>query len=440
MFDFEGENAKLAGHRENQETDLIPYLLIAGFLVGFCMIANRLASTILTAPMVFLGFGAAVALADMLPENGTEETLHTVAEIALIVLLFLDAAQIDQKALLKRRVWPARMLAIGLPLAFLLGTALGLLLFPGWPLAAVALAAAILVPTDAALGQPVVTNNSVPERSRRALTVESGLNDGLALPLVLLMASLAASAASAPQEGWLAFGVKQIVLGPIVGGLVGLAGGTVLLWAKRSRSTSDVYEGIGALALAAFAYLSATLVGGNGFISAFAAGLGFGAVVQGQCKFVYEFTEGEGQLLSWTAFFLLGAVLVPEAIAHLTVEMVLFILGSLLLVRPLAIWLSLVGTDASTSTRLFFGWFGPRGLATALFALVVIDQLDHGLGEAILHLAVNAVWISAVLHGVTAAPGAKVYAARIKAQAAKVEMMPIENSTDAYEAQSKRKT
>ena len=148
------------------------------------MVANRFANSIVTAPMVFLGFGALVAQTGMLPEEGTEAALHVVAEIALIVLLFLDAAQIDQKTLLKRSVWPARMLAIGLPLGFIFGTALGWLLMPGWPLAVVALAAAILVPTDAALGQPVVTNPDVPERPRRALTVESGLNDGLALPLV----------------------------------------------------------------------------------------------------------------------------------------------------------------------------------------------------------------------------------------------------------------
>ena len=177
---------------------------------------------------------------------------------------------------------------------------------------------------------------------------------------------------------------------------------------RGQRLTST--RGIGALALAASAYLAATLVGGNGFIAAFTAGLGFGAVVRGRCAFVYEFTEGEGQLLSWAAFFLLGAVLVPEAAAHLTWETALLILGSLFLVRPVAIWLSLVGTDAPPATRLFFGWFGPRGLATALFALLVIEQLEHGLGEKVLHIAINAVWISAVLHGLSAAYGAKLYA------------------------------
>lgn len=416
---------------------MLGYLTIAGFIVAFCMVANRLSSSIVTAPMVFLAFGALIAQTGLVPREGTEATLHLVAEIALIILLFLDAAQIDQAALLKRNVWPARMLVIGLPLGFALGTAAGWLLLPGWPLAAVALAAAILVPTDAALGQPVVTNKDVPERPRRALTVESGLNDGLALPLVLLTAALTAPGAMAPDGGWPAFIAKQLALGPVVGLAVGFLGGRILLMAKRADATSEVYEGIGALALAASAYLGAQLVGGNGFISAFAAGLGFGAVVRGRCAFVFEFTEGEGQLLSWAAFLLLGAVLVPEAVAALTPQSAALILASLFIIRPLAIWLSLAGTDATPSTRLFFGWFGPRGLATALFALLVVDQLEHAMGEDILHLAINAVWISAVLHGLTAAPGARWYARRVRSTGARAEMEPVDASTEAFEKRMK---
>ncbi|MEM8881065.1 MAG: cation:proton antiporter [Pseudomonadota bacterium] len=384
-------------------------LAVATFVMGFSMIANRLSGTIITAPMVFLGFGAAFGQFGMLPDPAGETALHLAAEAALIILLFLDAAQIDQKALFQRSVWPLRMLAIGLPLGFLIGIVAGVILLPDWPFALIALVAAILVPTDAALGQAVVTNHAVPERARRALTVESGMNDGLALPLILVVAAFAAPGSMAPPGGWALFAVLQVTLGPLIGGAMGWGAGHVLLWAKRTGATSDVFEGIGALALAVAAYLGATQIGGNGFIGAFAAGLGFGMVVGDRCKFVFEFTEGEGQLLSWTAFFLLGAVLVPPAIADLTWTMFGLILASLVIVRPLAIWFSLIGTDADIRTRLFFGWFGPRGLATALFALLVAEQLGHDWGEAVLHLAVNAVWISAILHGVTARFGATIF-------------------------------
>lgn len=385
------------------------FLIVCMVTVGYSMIAKRLSSSVLTAPMIFIFVGVILSLTGLLSEHDMEVLLHPVAEVALVILLFLDAAQIDLVALRKRHVWPIRMLLIGLPASIALGSLVGAILFPAWPFAAIALAAAILAPTDAALGQAVVTNPNVPLRPRRALTVESGLNDGLALPIVLFFASLTAAESTANGGEWLIFGAKQILLGPLVGVLFGAVGGWILLRAKAHGTTSEIYEGVGALALAGAAYLAATEVGGNGFISAFAAGLAFGGVVKGACQFIFEFTESEGQLLSWAAFLLLGAALVPEAIMNLTWQMLALILLSLFVVRPLAIWLSLIGTDAAPITRLFFGWFGPRGLATALFALLVVEQISHEYGEQILHIAVNAVWISALLHGFSAAPAAKWY-------------------------------
>lgn len=378
--------------------------------------------------MVFLALGYFLSTTGYFSHQEMENALHLVAEVALVLLLFLDAAQLNLTALRNRHVWPVRMLVIGLPLTIALGTLAAFPFLPGWPLVAVALVASILAPTDAALGQAVVTNPVVPERVRRALTVESGLNDGLALLAVLLFASLAAEAMEGEQTNWLIFGAKQLLLGPVVGIVAGLAGGKLLLLANERNLTSETFEGIAALALAGTAYLGATQIGGNGFIAAFVAGLCFGSVVKGACQFVYDFTESEGQLLTWSAFFLLGLVLVPDALHHLTLASLAIILVSLFVVRPLAIWLSLLGTDASPVTRLFFGWFGPRGLATALFALLILEQVTHDLAEPVLALAVNAVWISALLHGLSAAPAAKWYAAKVNAMGACPETDKIESS------------
>ncbi len=343
-------------------------------------------------------------------------------------MLFFDAAQTDLSALRRRHVWPVRMLLIGLPLAIILGTLAAWFLFPAWPVVALALVASILAPTDAALGQAVVTNPIVPMRVRRALTVESGLNDGIALIAVLLFASLTAEELGQNGVDWLLFGIKQLTLGPLVGGAVGLIGGFVLLFAKKHNLTSNIYEGVGALALAGTAYLVADIIGGNGFIAAFVAGLCFGAVVKDACKFVFEFTESEGQLLTLGAFFLLGLALVPEAIDALSLDIFVLILVSLFIVRPIAVWASLLGTDASKTTRLFFGWFGPRGLATALFALLVVGQSEHQYAETILVVAINAVWMSALLHGVSAAPAARWYASRIAVKGDCAEMQAVEVS------------
>lgn len=410
------------------ETMTVGLLIIALCTLAFALVAKRLSSTIVTAPMLFIALGALLATTGLVQHEQAESALHLVAEIALIVLLFLDAAQINLQVLRKRHVWPVRMLVLGLPLAILLGTLAAWALLPTWPLVALALIAAILAPTDAALGQAVVTNAIVPARSRRALTVESGLNDGLALPIVLLFASLTAQVMKQDATNWLLFAAGQLILGPVVGVVAGLLGGRALLAVKQRGWTARAYEGAGALSLAGGTYLAATLVGGNGFIAAFVAGLSFGHVVQGQCPFVYEFTESEGQLLSWAAFLLLGLAVVPQAVSQMDGTMLAIILASLFVVRPLAVWLSLLGTDAAGITRLFFGWFGPRGLATALFALLVVEQIDRELGEWILMLAVNTVWISALLHGVSAAPGARWYAARIRAKGECAEIEHVEQS------------
>ena len=403
-------------------------LIVAIFTVGFAMIAKRLSSTVLTAPMLFIAFGYLLSQTGLMPHGEVESALHIVAEVALILLLFLDAAQIDLAALRKRHVWPTRMLLIGLPLSIVLGTLAAWPFLPEWPIFALALVASILAPTDAALGQAVVTNSVVPDRARRALTVESGINDGLALPAVLLFASLTAEMTDQDSTNWLLFGAKQLVLGPIVGIAAGLLGGLALLRAHERGLTADTFGGIGAIALAGTAYLGATQIGGNGFIAAFVAGLCFGNVLKGKCSFVYEFTESEGQLLAWGAFFMLGMALLPDALSHLTWATAGIIAVSLFLVRPVAVWISLIGTDASPTSRLFFGWFGPRGLATALFALLIVQKIDHAYAEAILALAVNAVWISALLHGLSAVPGAKWYARRVAAMGDCAETTPIEMS------------
>ena len=147
-------------------TGLLIILLVT---VAFSMVAKRLSGTVVTAPMVFLALGGLLFLTDLLPHQEAEKMLHLVAEIALIVLLFFDAAQMDLNSLRNRHVWPVRMLIIGLPLTIVLGTLAAIPFLPGWPLVAVALLASILAPTDAALGQAVVTNPIVPDRVRKSV-------------------------------------------------------------------------------------------------------------------------------------------------------------------------------------------------------------------------------------------------------------------------------
>ena len=401
-------------------------ILATGFV--FAMLAARITRAYVTAPMVFLAVGLAFSEAGVVGHEQARELLHVVAEVALVVLLFLDAAQIDFKALRRHQNWPARMLVLGLPLAVVIGAVANMAIFPEWPLLVCALIAALLAPTDAALGQAVISNPLVPERVRNGITVESGLNDGLALPLILLLASLVVGMDERSGTDWALFGIEQVVFGAVAGIVIGMAGALLLLFCKARRLTSETYEGVGAIALAGSAYAFALVVGGNGFISAFVAGLAFGSQVRGKCKFVYEFVESDGQLLVWMAFFLLGVALLPGALAALDLRIALAIFVSLVVVRPLAVWLALTKSEASGLTRLFFGWFGPRGLATALFALLVVEEVGEPWSATVLAVAINAVWISALLHGVSAAPAAKAYARATEAMGDSAENMEMPES------------
>lgn len=372
----------------------------------FALVAARLSQSIITPPMFAIAAGLALALGwgDQMAE--IEHRLHIIAEITLVIVLFSDASLLKHRSLRQSAVLPSRMLIIGLPLAIGFGFVVNRLLLPDWPVWELALLAAILAPTDAALGQAVVTNPRVPERLRNALTVESGANDGLALPAVLLFASLSlGSEAEAAPQSWGMFALMQIGLGSLIGLLVGGIGGRLMNRALRHGLTNDSFEGIGMLALASLAYLLSTELGGNGFLATFAGGLAFGATFHRRSRFVLEFMETEGQLLVLCTFVLLGIVVAP-VLQHMPPLNWLTLIGlSLFVVRPLAIWISLLGTRTRLSERLFMGWFGPRGLATALFAMLVLQDFE-GLshGPQILLICFLTVLISAVLHGVSAAP------------------------------------
>ena len=386
-------------------------LIILFSVMTYSMLAKSLSTSVVTAPMVFLGVGYGMYHLGYITTVNSEEVLHLIAEIALIVLLFLDASQINLRRLKKQNAWPLRMLLIGLPLSIVLGTLVGFLFFPEWPWVLVALVAAILAPTDAALGEAVVSNKAVPKNERQSLTVESGLNDGLALPVILFFASLMAmkTASDGNELTWVWYSISQVGVGILVGVVMGFSSAKMFLFGESKQLTSNIYEGISVLALTGASYIFASILGGNGFISAFVAGLTFGNMVKGHCRFIYQFTESEGQMLVWAAFTVIGLGLMPSAIEHLNWQIAGYIFASLFIVRPVAIYLSLLGTRSKPITRLFMGWFGPRGLATALFALMVSKQLVGEYSHAVLVVAINAVWLSTLLHGITAAPLAKRY-------------------------------
>ncbi|MCV6597231.1 MAG: cation:proton antiporter [Mangrovicoccus sp.] len=381
-------------------------IALLGLIFAYALIGKRLENSVITAPMIFLVGGYLCAKSGLIHYEEADEMLNIIAEVALVVLLFADAAMINPRGLLREAAKPARMLLVGLPIMIGLGWVVGMVFLPGWPVWEMALLAALLAPTDAALGQSVVTNPRVPETMRRSLIAESGLNDGFALPFVIFFACIAAG--ETPHEiptSWSVFVGEQLGFGVLAGVLTGGIGGWLLLRAERHGLSSPYLGGLAVLALAGLAYLLAHEIHGNGFIAAFTGGLIFGEIMHNRRRFLFEFIETEGQLLSIVAFFSIGALLLPGTLAALTPAIILLVLSSIFVLRPVAIWVSLMGSKTSPTERLFYGWFGPRGLATALFALLVLGNF-HGIEqrEGLLAAAAFAVIASTFLHGATAAP------------------------------------
>ena len=252
--------------------DLLSLAVIAGGLLLYSLISGRLEGTIITAPLVFIGFGFAVGPGGLNVANVDvgHSAIHVVAELTLILVLFTDAARIDLDRVWRDHNLPVRLLIIGLPITIVAGTFIAAMLFPAFSIWEAALLAALLAPTDAALGQSVVSAKAVPVRIRQAINVESGLNDGIVLPAVIILAAFACAENDATQASdWVRFGLLQITLGPLAGVVLGYIGAKFLDGAGERGWATTSFQGIGILSLAILAFVAAELIGGNGFIAAF---------------------------------------------------------------------------------------------------------------------------------------------------------------------------
>lgn len=396
--------------------DTLGFAAIAAGIIFFGLFAKRLETTVITAPLAFAAFGliigdSGLGWAHLKFENGF---IHTLAELTLILVLFSDAARIDLRELRKDHNLPVRMLLIGMPLTMILGTAVALVLPLGFSFWEAALLAAILAPTDAALGQAVISSRFVPARIRQTLNIESGLNDGIALPFVLTFAFLAgATDAAGSEQSLLLFGAKQLILGPLAGIVVGGVGAWLLALAIKRDWTTEIYEGAAILGLAFLAYSGAELIGGNGFIAAFVSGLVFGNAARNRCGFIFQFAEAEGNFLVLITFLIFGAAILPTAFGQLDWVILLYAALSLTVIRMIPVAISLIGSGVQRSTTLFLGWFGPRGLASILFALFVLEEVPVPAGARIAIITVVTVTVSIILHGLSAAPMSRRYAARV---------------------------
>ena len=387
---------------------MAPFAALVAVVLAWGLISERLARYSITLPIVLVAMGAVLSATQVVVVELDSEAVRILVELALSILLFADATEITARWLRSAGRLPLRMLALGFPLTVAAGFAAGYFLLPGLSVWIVALLAAALAATDAALASPVIMDERIPRRLRRIIDVESGLNDGLATPLVLFF--LAGAVASGGPEGSqapLVHALVELAIGVAVGVVIGAAGARLLLFARRTSWSSVAGERLAVLALPVLTYLAAVALGGNGFVAGFVAGIAAGTVGREEvAEERLQLTNDVGTLVSAAVWFVFGS-LIPRVVAlGISWNVVLYAVLSLTIVRMVPVALALVRSGLGTREVLFLGWIGPRGLASILFGLIAIEELhEHGLTTAadlVAEVIVVTVGLSVLLHGLTA--------------------------------------
>lgn len=381
--------------------------ILAGIVFLYTLIAKRIENSSISGPIVYVLLGIALGTKglNLIGELTDANDLRFLADITLALILFSDAAHSNISVLKQKLFYPKRMLLLGLPGAIFLGFVVAAVLFDVLSLLEAAILATILGATDAALGKAVITNEKVPEEIREGLNVESGLNDGLCVPILLLLLAMATSGsgeALSTGESLLIF-VEELGIGLIIGLSMAYIGAKLLQWRANNNGLSEVWTQltVGALALCCFG-VTQTLHG-SGYVAAFSGGLLFGYLAERHTHTLVLTTESIAELLAMLTWILFGAAVVGEIYEAFTVSMIVYALLSLTVIRMLPIYLSYIKTDVPASQRLFMGWFGPRGLASIVFTIILLDaNLENG--EFIALTVALTVILSLVLHGITAKP------------------------------------
>ena len=389
-------------------------IFFALLILAFGLFSRLAERHSITGPMFFMTVGIlasplALNLFDVTPEL---QPITLVAELALTLVLFTDASLIDLRVLrdAPSRI-PVRLLAIGLPLTMAFGTGLGVTMFDTGSIWVVVLMALILSPTDAALGQAVVKSEAVPNRIRQSISVESGLNDGIALPPILFCLAVLGGGGEGHGGGLLGFMSRQVTLGPLVGVAVGYFGGKLIEQMSRRDWMEETFQRLSVLPLAILAYAFAETVGGNGFIAAFSAGIGLrlGTTTTEIRHRMQEFGETEGTQLILVVFLIFGLAMVPAVVSYWGWTELAYALASLTVLRMIPVAVCLLGAKLDWQSIAFIGWFGPRGIASVLYLLMALASIGFAGYERIMSVIVLTVVISVYAHGISAVPLSRRY-------------------------------
>ncbi len=391
------------------EADTI--LILGVVMVLFAAVARRIDSTPVSGPMIFVAVGLLLGNGGLgwLDAELSNGAITGLVEATLAVVLFADASRVDLANLRRHWTLPGRLLAVGLPLAMALGTLVAMALMGNLNWEGAILVGIMLAPTDAALGQAVVTDRSVPVYVRQGLNVESGLNDGLAFPVFeagITVALVGLGGVDAVDATWTL--VREVAFGALAGIAVGMVCGPLLSWARANGWTGKHWHGIATLGIAAAAYGLALAVGGNGFIATFAAGLAYRPAVD--LPMADDVSHDVAELFTMLAFVVFGAVVLGPNLGAFDWTMLLYAVLSLTVIRGVAVAVSLLGSGSRAPTVAFIGWFGPRGIASVLYSFLLLEEATEvPIVGKVVDVVMLTVALSVLLHGMTASPLARAY-------------------------------
>lgn len=394
--------------------------ILAAFVFLYSVISGRMDRTVFNGAIVFTTFGLIFGPLGFgfLALDVDAEVLRTLAELTLALVLFTDAANANLRELKHSFHIPQKLLLIGLPLTILLGFLAGVLVFDGLGLLEIAIIATMLAPTDAALGKSVVSNQAVPSNIREGLNVESGLNDGICVPILFILLAFAANTTGEGGSPMLALKliVEAIGIGVAVGAGLTFLGVRVLGRCAELGWVTDSWRQLPVPALAVTCFAVAQWLGGSGFIACFVGGMLFGGLEKQHKSRLLLAAEGTGDTLALITWVVFGSAVVGQSIGSFSWQVVVYALLSLTAVRMLPVFLVLAGMNLRTDEKLFMGWFGPRGLASIVFAVIVLNEHLPG-GDTISMTVVCTIILSVVGHGLSANPLVALLGARLKGTA-----------------------
>jgi sodium/hydrogen antiporter len=407
--------------------------IVALALVSVAAVSRRLSGSPLTPTMIFVAIGllAGSRVLGGIDIERTSSLARTLAEATLALVLFSDASRIDLGQLRRSVGIPSRLLGISLPLTIGLGALVASLIFNQLTIGEAVILGVILAPTDAALGQAVVTEPRVPASIRQGLNVESGLNDGFCVPLLFAAVGIADVESNiAGGRGAMSLLLQEVGYGVLGGVLAGALVAVVVVQAGRRGLIEAHWKQVIPAGGAALAYGIANALDGSGFIAAFVAGIVFRALLGRDPDELNDLTEEVGDLLNGATFLIFGAILLGPALGEVSWELALYAVLSLTLVRMLPVAVAMLGTRARPPTLGFLGWFGPRGLASIVFAVIVVEESELPQEHLITLVIYLTVGLSVFAHGISAAPLAQRYADWFESQAAgktpEIESAPAE--------------